>query len=39
MSREAALGELAKKEVNHQICICSQEIIDRHLHFIESIKL
>ena len=39
MSREAALGELAKKEVNHQICICSQEVIDRHLHFIESIKL
>ena len=38
-TREQALGQLLYKQPNHQICITSQDVIDKHLHFIESIKL
>ena len=37
ITAEQALGQLQYKPVNHQLCIISQEIIDRCLHFVESI--
>lgn len=39
MSAEAALVELSKHQPNNQFCILNQEIIDLHLHFVESIKM
>lgn len=39
MSAEAALVELSKHRPNNQFCILSQEIIDLHLRFVESIKM
>ena len=33
MSREDALGRLAFEYPNHQLCILTQEVITRHLHF------
>ena len=39
MSAEAALVELSKHRPNNQFCILNQEIIDRHLRFVESIKM
>lgn len=36
---EQALDQLRFKHPNHQICITNQEILDKYLHFIESIKL
>lgn len=36
MSREDALGRLAFEHPNHQLCILNQEVITRHLHFIEA---
>ena len=39
ISAEQALGQLRYKPVNHQLCIISQSIIDRCLHFIEAITL
>lgn len=38
-SREQALDNLRWKKPNHQLCIASQQVIDRYLHFIESISL
>lgn len=38
-SYEQALDQLRFKHPNHQLCITNQEILDKHLHFIESIKL
>ena len=37
MSAEAALTELSKHQPNNQICILNQEVIDRYLHFKESV--
>lgn len=39
ISAEQALGQLRYKNVNHQICILSQEIIDNYLQFIKSEEL
>lgn len=39
ITAEQALGQLRYKAVNHQICILSQEIADRHLSFISSEEL
>ena len=39
LSAEAALVELSKHRPNNQFCILNQEIIDLHLHFVESIKM
>ena len=39
MSAEAALVELSKHRPNNQFCFLSQEIIDLHLRFVESIKM
>lgn len=36
MTAEQALGQLKYKLVNHQICIRSQEIIDEHLHHVDT---
>ena len=36
---EQALDQLRWKKPNHQLCIASQEVIDRYLQFIESITL
>ena len=38
-TREQALDQLRWKKPNHQICITSQKVIDRCLHFVESITL
>lgn len=38
-SREQTLGQLQWKKPNHQICITSQQVLDNHLHFLESIIL
>jgi len=35
-SREQALGELREKKPNYQICITSQAVLDRYLHFKSS---
>lgn len=37
--REEAIKRLRKKKPNWQICICNQQLIDKHLHFVESIEL
>ena len=39
ITAEQALGQLRYKNVNHQICILSQDVIDRYLHYVESITL
>lgn len=39
ITAEQALGQLRYKKVNHQICILSQEVIDKYLFYIESITL
>ncbi len=39
ITAEQALGQLRYKKINHQICILSQEVIDKYLLFIESIAL
>lgn len=36
ITAEQALGQLAYKKVNHQICILNQEVIDRFLTFKSS---
>lgn len=36
ITAEQALGQLAYKKVNHQICIHSQRIIDECVRFVES---
>ena len=36
ITAEQALGQLHYKKVNHQICILSQEIIDKYLTFMHS---
>jgi hypothetical protein len=39
ITAEQALGLLAHKKVNHQICIRMQEVIDTYLRHIESVEL
>ena len=39
ITAEQALGQLAYKEVNHQIAILSQSIVDRCLKFKGSVSL
>lgn len=39
ITAEQALGQLRYKPVNHQLCIISQSVIDRCLHFAEAITL
>lgn len=34
-----ALGQLAYKKVNHQICVHSQKILDKCVQFVGSVKL
>lgn len=36
MSRDDALGRLKYENPNHQICILSQNVIEKHLHFIKA---
>lgn len=36
ITAEQALGQLRYKQVNHQLCIRSQEVIDKYLHFQDS---
>ena len=38
-TREQALDQLQFKKPNHQICITSQETLDKYLHFQSSIQL
>lgn len=38
-TREQALDQLKYKNPNHQVCITSQEILEKHLHFVSSEKL
>lgn len=37
--RDEAIKRLRKKKPNWQICLCNQELIDKHLHYVESIEL
>lgn len=37
--REEAIKRLRKKKPNWQICLCSQQLINEYLHFVESIEL
>ena len=39
ITADQALGQLAYKKVNNQICIHSQKIIDECVHFVGSVKL
>lgn len=39
IAKEEAIKRLKKKKPNVQICFCNQHIIDKHMHFIESIEL
>lgn len=39
MSRDDALGRLAFIHPNHQLCITSQEVITKHLHFVGAEKI
>ncbi len=39
ITHDQAIGRLKKKKPNQQICFNSQEVIDKHLHFVESIKI
>ena len=36
---EQALDQLRFKHPNHQVCITNQMVLEKHLHFVESIKL
>ena len=38
-SYEQTLDQLRFKHPNHQVCITNQSVLDKHLHFVESIKL
>ena len=37
--REEAIKRLRERQPNWQICLCNQQLIDEHLHFVESIEL
>lgn len=39
IEREEAIKRLKKKKPNWQICFCNQQLINKHLHFIESQQL
>ncbi len=39
ITREEAIKRLQKKKPNWQICLCNQKLIEKHLHFVESIEL
>lgn len=39
ITKEQALDQLKYKQPNHQLCITSQELLDHHLHFIDSHNL
>lgn len=39
ISRDEAIKRLRKKKPNYQVCLCNQQLIDKHLHFIKSIEL
>ena len=38
-NREQTLDQLRYKHPNHQLCITNQQLLNEHLHFIESVKL
>lgn len=39
ITAEQALGQLAYRKVNHQICIRAQKIINMHLKFVDAVEL
>lgn len=39
IAKEEATKRLKKKKPNMQICFCSQHVIDKCMHFKESIEL
>lgn len=39
MSKEDALGRLTFEHPNHQLCILSQDVIERYLHFVKAEKI
>lgn len=39
ITHEQAIGRLKKKKPNQQICFTNQNLIDLHLHFVESISI
>lgn len=36
MSKDDALGRLAFEHPNHQLCILNQNVLGRHLHFVDA---
>ena len=38
-TKEQALDMLIYKKLNNQICITSQELLDKNLHYVKSIIL
>ncbi|MDD5862284.1 MAG: DUF3990 domain-containing protein [Prevotella sp.] len=38
-TKEQALDQLIYKKPNNQICITNQQLLDAHLHFINSVRL
>ena len=39
LDKASALGRLSEHQPNHQICILSQEILDKYLKFVDVIEL
>jgi hypothetical protein len=39
ITAEQALGQLRYKKVNHQLCVLSQAVVEKYLHFINSFTL
>ena len=39
IDEETALGLLAQHQPNHQICITKQEVVDKYMHFVESVQV
>lgn len=39
INKQEALGRLKYEKPNHQICILNQQMLDKHLHFINAEKI
>ena len=39
IDEEIALGLLAQHQPNHQICFTKQEVVERYLHFVNSVQV
>ena len=39
ITAEQAINQLVNEDLRHQVCVRKQEIVDKYLHFIESVNL